>query len=70
MISKNPRISVIVPFYNAKSYINTCLDILLKQDLTESFEIVMIDDASTDNGNNIIKKKILQLLNYILCHQI
>ena len=30
---------------------------LSKQDLTEPFEILMIDDASTDNGSNIIKKK-------------
>ena len=56
MISKNPSISVIIPFYNAKSYIDTCLNVLSKQDLTEPFEILMIDDASTDNGSNIIKK--------------
>ena len=49
-------VSVIVPFYNAQSYIKTCLDILLKQDFIKPFEIIMVDDASTDNSQNIVKK--------------
>ena len=52
---KNPCVSVIVPFYNAKSYIKTCLEVLLNQDFSKSFEVIMVDDASTDNSQNIIK---------------
>jgi len=48
-------ISVIVPFYNAKSYIKTCLDVLLNQDFAKPFEIIMVDDASTDNSRDIVK---------------
>ncbi|MDP6426230.1 MAG: glycosyltransferase [Dehalococcoidia bacterium] len=48
-------VSVIVPFYNAESYLKTCLDVLSKQDLKKPFEIIMVDDASTDNGRNVIK---------------
>ena len=48
-------ISVIVPFYNAESHIKTCLDVLLKQDFIKPFEIIMVDDASTDNSRNIVK---------------
>jgi len=48
-------VSVIVPFYNAESHIKTCFDILLKQDFTKRFEIIMVDDASTDNSRNIIE---------------
>lgn len=48
-------ISVIVPFYNAKSYIKRCLDVLHKQDFKKSFEVIMIDDGSTDKSENIIK---------------
>ena len=54
-MSEQHCISVIVPFYNAESYIKTCLDVLLKQDFTKPFEIIMVDDASTDNSRNIVK---------------
>jgi len=49
-------VSVIVPFYNAEPYIKTCLDVLLKQDFIRPFEIIMVDDSSSDNTQNIIKK--------------
>ena len=49
-------ISIIVPVYNAESHIKTCLDSLLKQDFGKSFEIIIINDASTDNSMNLIKK--------------
>jgi glycosyltransferase involved in cell wall biosynthesis len=48
-------VSVIVPFYNAEFHIKTCLDVLLNQDFTKPFEIIMVDDASTDNSRNIVK---------------
>ena len=48
-------VSVIVPFYNAESHIKTCLDTLLKQDFIKPFEIIMVDDASTDNSRSIVK---------------
>ena len=48
-------VSVIVPFYNAESHIKTCLDVLLNQDFTKPFEIIMVDDASIDNSRNIVK---------------
>ena len=43
-------VSIIIPVYNAKSYIKNCLDVLLKQNFKEKFEIIMVDDASTDNS--------------------
>ena len=54
MLEQYP-VSVIVPFYNAESHIKTCLDALLKQDFIKPFEIIMVDDASTDNSRNIVK---------------
>ena len=48
-------VSVIVPFYNAESHIKRCFDVLLKQDFTKPFEIIMVDDASTDNSRDIVK---------------
>lgn len=54
-MSEQYSVSVIVPFYNAESHIKTCLDALLKQDFIKPFEIIMVDDASTDNSRNIVK---------------
>nr|WP_255403465.1 glycosyltransferase family 2 protein [Mycobacterium sp. E1386] len=47
-----PRISVCVPMYNNGSTINRCLRSILDQDGVE-FEIVIVDDQSTDNGPDI-----------------
>jgi len=48
-------ISIIIPFYNAESYIETCIDTLVKQDFNKPFEIIMINDGSTDGGMDMIK---------------
>jgi len=48
-------VSVIIPFYNAESHIKTCLNALLDQDFIKPFEIIMVDDGSTDSGRNIVK---------------
>ena len=47
-------VSIIVPFFNAEPHIKSCLDALLNQDFTSPFEIIMVDDASTDNSLNIV----------------
>ena len=44
-----PRISVLVPVYNAENYIVSCLQSLSKQTFTD-FEIICIDDGSKDNS--------------------
>lgn len=59
---ENYAISVIVPFYNAERYLGNCIDVLLKQDFNNPYEIIMVDDASTDSGKNIIKSKNLPFL--------
>ncbi len=53
-------VSVIVPFYNAKSYITNCLDVLSKQDFAKPFEVIMIDDASTDNSKSIAEEYVFK----------
>lgn len=47
-------ISIIIPLYNAEKHITECLDSLLNQTF-QNFEVVIVDDCSTDNGFNIIK---------------
>ena len=48
------KVSVIIPVYNAEDYIHQCLDSLLQQTLKE-FEIICIDDGSTDKSLQIMR---------------
>ena len=43
-----PEISVIVPMYNVEKYIRECVDSILAQENAPSFEIILVDDGSTD----------------------
>ncbi|MDR2727809.1 MAG: glycosyltransferase [Chitinispirillales bacterium] len=46
------KISVIIPVYNAESYIKKCLDSVINQTHT-NLEILCVDDGSTDNSGKI-----------------
>ncbi|MFB0925690.1 MAG: glycosyltransferase, partial [Vicingaceae bacterium] len=56
VISK-PKVSVIVPIYNVEKYLRRCLDSLVNQTLTD-IEIILVDDDSPDNSNEIYKEYI------------
>ena len=45
-------VSIIVPVYNAEKYLRQCLDSILKQSFKD-FEVLLIDDGSTDQSGNI-----------------
>ena len=50
-------ISVIIPVYNREKYIGRALRSILNQSINKSrYEIIVINDASTDNSEKIIKK--------------
>jgi len=45
------RLSIIVPVYNVEQYLSKCLNSLLNQDMiVEDYEIIVINDGSTDNS--------------------
>ena len=46
------KVSVIVPVYNTEKYLNKCIDSILAQTFTD-FELLLIDDGSTDNSGFI-----------------
>lgn len=50
-----PAISVIIPVYNAEEYISECIDSVLRQSFRD-FELILIDDASTDASWEICQK--------------
>lgn len=49
-------LSIIVPVYNIEKYVATCLESILAQDLdTSQYEILVIDDGSTDNSQTLAR---------------
>lgn len=54
-IGKQIKISVIMPVYNCEAYIKDAVDSILNQTF-QNFELIIIDDASTDATVSIIKK--------------
>ena len=48
----NPKVSIIVPVYNAERYLERCVSSLKKQTLKD-IEIILVDDSSTDSSLEI-----------------
>lgn len=49
------KISVIIPVFNCESYVERCIDSVLNQNY-DNFEVVVINDCSSDGTYNILKK--------------
>lgn len=49
------KFSIIIPNYNSEKYIEKCINSVLSQTY-KNFNLIIIDDCSTDNSINIIKK--------------
>ena len=52
---ESPLISVIIPVYNAEKFLPECLQSVQSQTLHD-FEVIMIDDGSTDRSGEIYRK--------------
>ena len=60
-------VSVIIPAYNTEAYIAKAISSVLSQTLT-NIEVVVVDDASTDNTRKVIEQFCDPRLK-ILCNQ-
>lgn len=47
------KVSVIIPVYNVKEYLEECLESVLQQEFSD-YEVIAIDDASTDGSGEIL----------------
>ena len=50
------KVSIVIPVYNKAEYISDCLESLLQQDF-DDFEIVAVNDGSTDDSGKICDEK-------------
>lgn len=50
-----PEISVVLSVFNAEKYLKSCVDSILCQSF-HNFELIVINDGSTDNSLNILKQ--------------
>jgi glycosyltransferase involved in cell wall biosynthesis len=55
MRKNSPLISVILPVYNAGRYVGQAIESILGQTLGD-FELIVIDDGSTDSSSDVIKR--------------
>ena len=57
-------ISVVIPLYNKEKSITTTLESVLAQTYTD-YEVVVVDDGSTDNSANIVRKLVNEKIRLI-----
>lgn len=71
---ETPKVSIVVPIYNAEQYLQKCIDPLLRQGLKD-YELLLVNDGSTDSSLSICQSyadqydhiKILNQINSGVC---
>ena len=62
---KNPLFSIIIPIYNTSNYLDDCLRSVVEQKF-DDYEIILVNDGSTDNSFDICANYMKQYGNIVL----
>jgi len=62
-------VSIIIPCYNAEKYIKRLLDTVLQQRTSCKYEIIAVDDGSTDGTLDVLKGYAARYANLVVFHQ-
>lgn len=47
-------ISILIPVYNVERYVERCVESIVNQEFSGSYEIILVDDCSTDNSYSVL----------------
>lgn len=61
-------LSFIIPVYNTEKYLSKCLDSIINQDF-DDYEIILVDDGSTDNSGKICEEYVNKYDNIQVYHK-
>lgn len=64
-----PELSIIIPVYNCEKYIIRCLGSVLRQQGSDKYEIIVVNDGSTDNTAQKLNKFAKKYKNISVIHQ-
>ncbi|RWR01192.1 capsular biosynthesis protein [[Pantoea] beijingensis] len=65
----SPKLSVIIPVYNVNKYVLLAIDSVINQTV-KPFEIIIVNDGSTDNSGDLVEKHYGHLSNVNIIHTI
>ena len=49
------KLTIIVTYYNSEEYIKSCIE-SIKQQRTQDFEVIIVNDGSTDNSEQLMNE--------------
>ncbi len=64
-----PLLTVVVPVYNVEKYLYSCIESILRQSFTD-FELILVDDGSSDKSGEICDKYALKDERIIVIHKL
>lgn len=67
------KLSIIIPCYNVENYLHSCISTLLNQqevEISKDYELIFINDASTDNSLNLIKELTADVSGVLIINQL